>query len=119
MSSLRDLPVANVSWHTNKTQTRHAPQTRLLYIANKASFGCKEAFFLSWPVFCFYNYFSYFCTAHYNGQPKQAYEDTSHRGNTATTNAHLLHKASKDGTYISGSLRVMGLSLVNALCADR
>ena len=37
----------------------------------------------------------------------------------AATNAHLLHKASKDGTYISGSLRVMGLSLVNALCADR
>jgi len=97
------LPVANVSWHTNKTQTRHAPQTRLIYIANKPSFYGKQGFFLSWPVFCFYNYFSYFCTAHYNGQPKQALKTLLIAAMAAATNAHLLHKASKDDTYISGS----------------
>ncbi len=55
-----------------------------------------------------------------------------YRANAAATNAHLLRKASKGGTKgagivmtdyagtdISGTYRVMGLSLVNALCPKR
>ncbi len=99
---------------------------RMLRAARKAAHSEGGA-----PVWTINHASGYATTADIDAAEPVSLSD-GYRANAATTNAHLLHRASKGGTKgagiimadyagtdISGSYQVMGLSLVNALCAER